>query len=265
MDILVTINSKYRYYLAVMLKSLLINNPNTKVDVYVMHSSLTEDDFVFLNNHKLNDCLTYHFIKVENDLFKDAPVVERYPFEIYYRIFSGFYLPDHLERILYLDPDIIINKSLTELYNMDFEGNYFIACTHIKKILHRLNQLRLNMSKDHVYVNTGVMLLNLNELRKNINKTEIYNFIELNKKKLLLPDQDIISALYGDKVKVVDTLKYNLSDRLITLNNVKINSEKIDQEWVNNNNFIIHFIGKNKPWKANYRGILKEYYDKYTI
>ena len=41
--------------------------------------------------------------------------------------------------------------------------------------------------------------------------------------------------------------------------------DKIDLKWVKKNTKIIHYIGKNKPWKENYKGILKVYYDKYKV
>ena len=56
MNILVTLNSGYIDVLCVMLKSLLISNPGTTFDVYVMNSSLTDSDFekvkTYLHNHK---------------------------------------------------------------------------------------------------------------------------------------------------------------------------------------------------------------------
>ena len=40
---------------------------------------------------------------------------------------------------------------------------------------------------------------------------------------------------------------------------------KIDLNWVEKNNFIIHYLGKNKPWKDNYKGILEDYYKRYKV
>ena len=91
----------------------------------------------------------------------------------------------------------------------------------------------------------------------------IYDYIDKNKNVLTLPDQDILQGLFGDKLQLIDHLKYNLSDRSIKLNNLRSKCEKIDTEWINNNCYIIHFFGRNKPWNNNYKGILKDYYLKY--
>ena len=52
---------------------------------------------------------------------------------------------------------------LNELYETDFEGNYFVATSNIKKVLTKVNQLRLGIDaqKDITYTNTGVLLYNL--------------------------------------------------------------------------------------------------------
>ena len=61
-----------------------------------------------------------------------------------------------------------------------------------------------------------------------VDEDQIIEFV-LNKKSVLfLPDQDVITALYGDKVKIIDTMKYNLSDRMLYLHNSDIRNKKID-------------------------------------
>lgn len=45
MNILVTLDSNYIYPLSVMLRSLAANCPGSRIDLYVVYASLTEDDF----------------------------------------------------------------------------------------------------------------------------------------------------------------------------------------------------------------------------
>ena len=77
--------------------------------------------------------------------------------KIYFRIFAAKYLPKDIDRVLYLDADTLVINKLDELYNMDFEGNYFIAATHVRKMLHKFNEIRLGIEKDEPYINTGVL------------------------------------------------------------------------------------------------------------
>lgn len=71
------------------------------------------------------------------------------------------------------------------------------------------------------------------------------------KKVLTLPDQDSVIGLYGDKIGLLDTMHYNLSDRILVLYNVEAGHEKRDLNWVRENGVIIHYYGKQKPWKKS--------------
>lgn len=211
----------------------------------------------------LQDCI--HIIKIPDEQFKDAPTSKRYPYEIYYRIFAADFLPKDLSRILYLDPDIIVKGDLKSLYEMDFEGNYLIGASNIRRFLKRFNQLKNGTGKENEYLNTGVLLMNLEELRKQDLKKEIFAYIEEYKNRLTLPDQDIIHKFYGHKVKLINGMIYNLSDRNIMYYNLRNPSNHVTFDWVEKNAIIIHYFGKNKPWKENYHGILDVYYKKYEV
>lgn len=91
---------------------------------------------------------------------------------------------------------------------------------------------------------------------------KIINYLDKNKNRLFLPDQDILQGVFGNKIKVINNHVYNLSDREIKKHNLT-HRNKIDNKWVEENTTIIHYIGKNKPWKKKYKGILKKYYTKY--
>ena len=53
------------------------------------------------------------------------------------------------------------------------------------------------MEKESLYINSGVMLFNLERLRREQDETAVFQYIQTNRDKLLLPDQDVISGLYA--------------------------------------------------------------------
>lgn len=81
---------------------------------------------------------------------------------------------------------------------------------------------------------------------------------------LFLPDQDILTALYGNHVKLLDSLRYNLSDRVLAFHNADLQNERLDAAWVRENSVILHYCGRAKPWKENYRGSLGVFYQELT-
>lgn len=259
MNLLFSIDQKSIPILFSCVYSILENGGYTDVHVFVIHSDLSDDNqraiFDFFSE------IDWEFIQVPKELFFGFPVSKRYPEQIYYRLAAPLLLPKELDRILYLDADTIVINSLKELYESDFEGNWFMACTHTQQFLTKFNQIRLGIpsEKEVPYVNTGVLMMNLKELRTSLSMQDIRCFMEENRGRLWLPDQDILTFLYGSKTKMIDTLLYNINDRVMCMYNSS-NKKKIDQEWVQNNSVIIHFFGKNKPWKLGYEGVLGEFY-----
>ena len=261
MNILVTINKNYLRQLLILLKSLQKSNDNVLFDVFVMAKDITDLDIKNIQEN-LSKKITIHLINIPDSEIDNFPVVEkRYPIEIYFRLFATKYLPEDIDKILYLDTDIVVINSLQKLYDMDFLDNYFITTTHVRKFIHKFHEVRLNMNNSNVYVNTGVLLMNLKALRKTNIERDVINFVDKNKYKLMLPDQDILSALYGDKVMLVDALIYNLGERGYNLYNLN-NKNKIDLNWLRKNSVIIHYYGRNKPWGKNYRGELNVFYNE---
>lgn len=256
-NILVTLNENYIPYLNVMLFSLLRANPEVYFAVYLLHSSV-RPEAVSGTRQVLGGRGELTCITVNDANLKDAPTTDRYPQEMYYRIFAARYLPDTLDRVLYLDPDIIVNGSILLLYDLAMEDYYFAAASHTGKAIHLFNEIRLDMDGDSPYINSGVMLMNLSLLRREQNYEDVFRFIQERKGLLLLPDQDIISGLYGSRIYALNPFRYNMTERLFQAHAPFIKGPDLD--WVRAHAVIIHYCGRNKPWKAHYQGQLDVFY-----
>lgn len=265
MNILVTLDSNYVYPLCVMLRSLAETNRNGSFDVYVAHSSLTDSDFSRISNALSGVQARVHSITVGDGFFEDAPKLARTSKETYYRLLIGEILPREVHRILYIDPDTVINKSLDEFYNLDLGGNILAGGTHVYGIHRKINIARLKLKKTSCYVNAGVMLIDLDKWRQTVTSKKIFDFISENQKKLVLADQDVINVLFEDKMLAVDERIYNLDEKTYCYYSLKpFAKDRISLDWVRKNTVIIHFNGKHKPWREKkYRGRLGEYFEKY--
>lgn len=258
-NLLFCVNQKMLGLMSACLKSLLRSGGYGYYDVFVLHSDL-EESIQRAMERDFQERVTFHFLQVPEELFADFPETARYPRQIYYRLAAPLLLPRELDRILYLDVDVVVINSLRPFYEVDFESSYFVGCTHTRELLTKLNQARLQSDKAVAYINTGVLLMNLNVLRQVIRLEEISAYVREHEKALILPDQDILTALYGDKIKLVDSLRYNLSDRVLNFYNGSHPKEKRDVNWVRRNTAIIHYCGRNKPWNEGYTGTLGVFY-----
>lgn len=259
LPVLVTLNAGYLRQLKVMLASLLRSNPMAEVTLYILHSSLTDEEIDGVQKG-LREQDRVVSVRADGLDLSRAPITDRYPKEMYYRIFAAKCLPEELSRVIYLDPDIVVNGSLRELAELPMGTNLFAAATHVRKMMYMLNALRLDMDEDGVYINSGVMILNLELLRKEQDEEAVYRYIEEHKNVLVLPDQDVISGLYGSRILELDPYRYNMTERLFLLRPQKEAWRNLD--WVREHSVVIHYCGRNKPWKSGYTGQLGVFYEE---
>ena len=260
MNLLFCINPKFRPLLCQCLRSIVKNGGEEHYDAYILHSDLTDADMDAVR--AVSDRGSCRFLSVDAGDFDGFPESSRYPRQIYYRLAAPLLLPEELDRILYLDVDTLVINPLKELYTMDFQGNYYIACTHIREALTKLNDRRLNVPDGSPYVNTGVMVLNLPALRENLTMDEIRRTALQKIDSFWLPDQDLLTVLHGDKILLADTQKYNLSDRILNIYNANPKNPRHNLDWVRENTVVIHYCGKNRPWKPHYIGQLGVFYEE---
>ena len=262
MELLVTVDKNYIPPLQVMLTSLHMNNPGEDVELYLLHSRLQEKELEPLE--KQCGRLGYKFfpVKIEDSWFSQAPVTKQYPREMYYRLLAPCFLPQKLHRTLYLDPDILVINSLRPLWETDMKGRLFAAAAHTGKtnLANNINQVRLGTTNK--YFNSGVLLINLDQGRKEILPEEIFQYAGEHAKELLLPDQDILNAVFGSRTLELDDYLWNYDARNYSTYLLR-SGGVCDMDWVMGNTGILHFCGKTKPWQAGYIhrfGILYKHY-----
>lgn len=261
-NILVTLNSAYVAPLTTMLRSLAETNKGEAINLYVAYSSLTQDDFQSIK-YALSDAdAEVYPIRLDDEIFNNAPSLKRISKETYYRIFAPLYLPKSVDRVLYIDPDTVIINPLKQFYRTDFGDNLIIAAKHFDGIIDFWNRKRLFMKKSERYINAGIMLMNIEEMRKEFNQQRVFDLIKKYHSILFLADQDAINILYDGKIKTYTEFKINLDERTFSH---MLKRMTLDEalEFVQKFTLIVHFNGKQKPWKENYNGCLKLFYDTY--
>ncbi len=253
MNLLFCIDQSFIPRLGECVRSILRSGGRDRYEAFVLHSDLSQGDMAVIRAMGKGR-MDFTFLTVPEELFEGFPETDRYPRQIYYRLIAPMLLPRAMERILYLDVDTVVINPLTELETIPFGDAWFMACSHVRRPLTKLNQVRLGMDleKDTPYLNSGVILFDVPRFRAGLTMEAIREYANERKHALLLPDQDILTLL--------DPLRYNLSDRVLAFYNADSRHPQRDLDWVRENSVIIHYCGKNKPWKGGYRGILDVFY-----
>lgn len=246
-DLLFTLDEGYLEPMQVALTSIYSHHENQAFRIWVIHETIRKEKQVRL--HALVEKFGWQlqFLKVDGAIFEDAPTVERYPREMYFRLLAGQILPAHLTKVLYLDPDILVINSLNALWETDLEDYLLAAATHKRMIdfSTKFNQIRLDT--DHGYYNSGILLLNLVKARELVLWPDIQRMIEKYHNLLMLPDQDVLNHLYGKYALEIPEEIWNYDARLYTSYLTRSLGE-YNSHWITKNTAILHFCGKPKPW-----------------
>ncbi len=246
-DLLFTIDERYMAPLQVALVSIKENNPNQDMRVWIVHESVSEVKIESLRT--LTNKLGYdlNVVQVDGSNWSDAPIEDRYPKEMYFRLLAGEILPKKITKVIYMDPDILVINSIRELWDLDMGEYMLAAATHtgVIDVTTPINKVRLDIK--HGYYNSGIMVINLEKAREIVRWADISDVIQEHGNMLLLPDQDILNYLYGKYAIEIPDEKWNYDARMYTRYLTASLGER-DIHWVMENTVVLHFCGKPKPW-----------------
>lgn len=264
--LLATLDRNYLPQLQVLLTSLAINNPGERFSLYLLHSAIPEADLAALRRQCRGYGCEVWPVRVGEELFRQAPVSRQYPREMYYRLLAPHLLPATVDRVLYLDPDILVINPLRPLWETDLQGHLFAAAAHTGRaeLANGVNQMRLGTEGD--YYNSGVLLMDLAAGRREIAPQALFDYVARHARELLLPDQDVLNALYGERILPLEDVLWNYDAR--NYSSYLLRSGGVcDLPWVMGHTAILHFCGKEKPWRPHYQrrfGILYRHYMELT-
>lgn len=254
MNILCSCDANYVPCCGIMLTSLFENNKDYTIDVYVFCNNKVTDTtqlFQLAKNYEQK----IHIINID-DVFVDRfPIKDRdyITKAAYYRLYAADFLPNNIDRVLYLDCDIIINKSLTTLYNTDltdYSAAVVLDCNYYKE---NRNQ-KLGIEEPNIYFNSGVLLINLSYWRNNRILHKFIQYCNTHSHLLDSHDQDLLNVVLQGNVKYL-SIKYNYQMGFLHKMNLSKYDEGLRMEikTVQTLDIIVwHFSTAVKPWNCWY-------------
>jgi lipopolysaccharide biosynthesis glycosyltransferase len=257
-------DDKFSQHLGVALTSILgSSSPNDKYYFHIMDGGIS-------NKHKrilsklVNENI--EFIRINDKLFDKLSITETMKHttrHTYYR----YLIPDlkpELDKVIYLDCDLVVKQSLSELWNTELGNNYAAACEDTWAYPVFEWKLELGLRKESFYFNAGVLLLNLAEMRKDRLKDKLFTCSIRINNSMKYQDQDVLNLVLEDKVKLLP-VKWNLQQTaFFDTGSTMYSNEEI--ETARMNPAIIHFSGAVKPWQPGCLNPLwQEYFNFLSI
>ena len=278
MNLMIVTNSAYLRPAYRMLYSLFLNHPKEKMDIYLPYEDITKTELAelaaFVNSFTGKELYPLYV----GDTFK-SKVTSRNGIhvETYYRILGIGLLAENLDRILYLDVDMIIKGSLRGLYETELGNAPFAVCEDIYGVIngfHEANKRRLSIPPEYSYFNAGVMLYNLKFLRETNAAEQMLDNIYRNYERYEYNDQDVMNEMYYDRLVYVGWDEYNCPPVWCYINKKRLSEGTLEfadynvmrelakdpvnmmrtyqnvTRQVYDNAKVIHYLGNTKPWSA---------------
>ena len=207
MDILYTCDNNYVWLMGTSMLSLFENNKNlSNITVYLLGENISKENKTLLENianEYKRKCIV---IDMPEIYIPDNLVSARWPKSAFSRLYAGEILPDELDRILYLDCDTIISGSISDLEKLDIADKYIFG---VKDCIGKLYKKNIGLSVNDIYINAGVLLMNLDKLRKLSLGNLIDEYLKTYFPFINYADQDVLNGILIGKIGVLSP-KYDV-------------------------------------------------------
>ncbi len=242
-NVVIGVNEKFKKSAYVMLYSLLRNNKKLDFEIHIISDYLELSYFKELENDY--NC-KLHLYKIDtNDISKLN--FRHIDTSTFYRLKMDEYLPRDIDKLLYLDSDIIVDGSIDDLLDTEFNDNELVAAVECKISTKHLESINF---RGNYYFNAGVIYFDYQKcLRMNIFKKALEE-LKRSEDKYIFMDQDVLNIVLKNNVKFISP-KWNYSTFFAV-------SELLGKNEIDTEPKIIHYTGIYKPW--NYVNINKYSY-----
>jgi len=239
----------------VMMCSVCVNNPDVDIQFHIITDmDVTEED----RDDIASVVAPYHrasvrFYRIAEQILENSfpKVNEAITRASYFRLYLTDILPPSIDKILYLDGDVIVRHSLKELWSTDLSGYALAAVPDGREgTLDRFEGL--GYPKSLGYFNAGVLLINLAYWRDHQAIKLFGDFLRDRWETIRLHDQDVLNYVFREQ-KTRLPIKYNLQDGFLC-KTPEYDESRYGEEVIaaRRDPVIVHFTWNSKPWKYYY-------------
>lgn len=252
LNIFFVLDKNYIVPFTVTLTSVLENNKDLNIQVFVLHE-ITQNDSLdtackfFEDKYDQKVNLIYFEDKYFNDLYLSEHITKAG----YFKLLLGQMIPEAITSGLYLDCDLVITGSLKGFCNRSFFDDTKQAETSLLAVTdvragREITRLGKMGEKVTSYFNTGVFYVNLKKWREENMAEKMIAIARKYNEQLVYLDQDIMNIFFkGDQAELEDA--YN--------KDAAIKHAKLP--------IILHYLGNSKPWHYVDNSPNKHFYKKY--
>lgn len=248
-------DNHYAILLAALIKSIESNHhTQEKIAFYIVDDQISGKNRERIDASIDPQMTTIHWMKMENCLPEGAKLPidkSSLPLNIYVRLFIPSFIPADLQKVIFLDVDMIVLEDISKLWHTDL-GNNIVAAVQDQfiQIVSRwggiANYQQFNLDPETKYFNAGLLVMDIKKWKEQNITDEILLCLDKNKENAKFQDQYGLNAVLANKWLELDPLwnrfAYSKEDRP----------------------YLIHFTGRKPIYKTyefseNYKKLFYQY------
>lgn len=249
-------NGSYMLPLAVMLESLKQNlRPGLRPELYLIHAGIPRSSL-----EAISAIVETHSIALSEQQLAQAPRSCRFPREASAPLLLPGLLPDALEKVLFLDADMLVLRDAGELWETPLDRNVLAAvqdaavprCSAPRGVK---GWQELGIPPEAPYFNCGMLLIHLGRWRERDVTRRARRYLETTRGPVDFLHQEALNAVLWNDWKPLHA-RWNLLASLAGRPHDPAASDAWRQPG------IVHFAGRMKPWRAPVGGPFNEPYQQ---
>lgn len=202
LHILCATDDNYAQHCGVMICSVCYNHKGNNLCFHIIENNLNKESRFQITKiiEDFHQEVIYH--SISSEYFSDFKLGNNKTYtspSVYYRLFVTQLITDiSIDKILYLDCDIIVLKDITSLFNIDMSEYTIAAVRDINQPMYEAQAFQISFSYNDNYFNSGVLMINLLSWRKNNIEEQLKEFC-IKDRKVYFPDQDALNKVFKGK------------------------------------------------------------------
>ncbi|MEL6062686.1 MULTISPECIES: glycosyltransferase family 8 protein [unclassified Methylobacterium] len=234
----------YGAYAGLVMQSAMAVARRSRIHFHLLSDNVAPDDIAKCRaaaSRGGHEFTSYEVSSKLDNLPKELRMANHLSRAAYSRLLFSDLLPENIQRIIYLDCDIICKQDIAELW--DFGDTLKTIAAVRDPWLDPDTELKssLGLAPHNVYFNSGVLLINVDAWRAEHTEDRLRDFV-LTRRDIKHADQDTLNAVLSKDLMELPE-KWNMM-----INHPRREDENRLRETAG----ILHYVGGFKPWHFGY-------------
>lgn len=263
-NIVLASDDNYAQHVAVLAASVL-SNTKAQVNIHLLSDAISKERLTLINHTVQSWGSTLHVYDMAlHDCFDNLFTSGHISKAAYFRLDIANILPEEVNKVIYMDVDLLVLRDIAELWQYDLQGRPLAAVPDYgimaSKRLMKQKQNVIGLPMDSLYFNSGVVIMDLEQWRKHGYAKQVIELAAAGN----LPhhDQDALNKVFMGNWTALP-LKWNVIPPVFNLfSKILLNGDlRKNAIAARKDKAILHFAGRYKPWEFDlHMGFNDAYY-----